>query len=525
MSHDGLPSAQEVASTRPSPARYLVGVLACFATAAVALPLREHLDVANVIMLFLLTVLLVALRAGRGPAVVSAVLSVLLFDFLFVPPRFSFAVADVQYVITLGVMLAVALITAQLATRVGRQAELAARREKETRLLYELARDLAGAVSTEQVAEIARGFMHQAGGRDASLLLATASGGLAAAGDDSKQAAFHDPRLADLAYRRGELIAVKALDESDSSVSYVPLKAPMRVRGVLAVNAASRGHDASGEAIDRLLPTFASLVAITVERLHYVDVANEAQMEMASERLRTSILSALSHDVRTPLTAIVGLADSLAVQNPPLPDAAREAAIDIRDQAARLNGMVTNLLDMARLAAGKAKPRKEWQVLEEVAGAAVQLLGRSLAGHRVAIDIPATMPLIEFDAVLVERVFCNLIENAAKYSPPGSAITISARVADDFVHVSVADEGAGFPPGREEEVFAMFVRGAPESSVAGTGLGLAISRSIVEAHGGGIRGCNRASGGAEVTFTLPLGSPPAIVEEAETETWEAPPHG
>jgi len=524
MSQDGFQSAQEVAPTRPSAASYLVAVLACVATAAVALPLHEHLDVANVVMLFLLTVLLVALRAGRGPAVVSAVLSVLLFDFLFVPPRFSFAVADAQYVITLGVMLAVALITAQLATRVGRQAELAARRERETRLLYELARDLAGAASTEQVAEIAGHFMHQVGGRDAALLLATTGGELATVGGDPKPTMFHDPRLADLAYRRGEIIAVKALDESDSSVSYVPLKAPMRVRGVLAVNAAPRGQDAAGETIARILPAFASLVAIAVERLHYVDVANEAQMEMASERLRMSILSALSHDVRTPLTAIVGLADSLAVQTPPLPDAAREAAIAIRDQASRLNGMVTNLLDMARLTAGKAKPRKEWQVLEEVAGAAVQLLGRSLAGHRVAIDIPATMPLIEFDAVLVERVFCNLLENAAKYSPPDSAITVSARVADDFVHVSVTDQGTGFPPGREDEVFAMFVRGAPESSVTGAGLGLAISRSIVEAHGGTIRARNRASGGAEVSFTLPLGSPPAIVEEPETEAWEAP-HG
>jgi two-component system sensor histidine kinase KdpD len=297
----------------------------------------------------------------------------------------------------------------------------------------------------------------------------------------------------------------------------------MRVRGVLAVNAAPRGRG-TGEAIEGLHPTFASLVAIAVERHHYVDVANEAQMEIASERLRTSILSALSHDVRTPLTAIVGLADSLAAQKPPLPDAARDAAIAIRDQAARLNSMVTNLLDMARLAAGKAKPRKEWQVLEEVAGAAVQLLGRSLAGYRVAIKLPAGMPLIEFDAVLVERVFCNLLENAAKYSPPGSAITVRARVADGFAHVSVADEGPGFPAGREDEVFAMFARGAQESSVTGAGLGLAISRSIIEAHGGTIRARNRSSGGAEVTFTLPLGSPPAIDEETETEPW-ATPHG
>jgi len=221
------------------------------------------------------------------------------------------------------------------------------------------------------------------------------------------------------------------------------------------------------------------------------------------------------------LTAIVGLADSLTVQKPSLPEAAHETAAAIRDQAARLSSMVTNLLDMARLAAGNVKPRKEWQVLEEVAGAAVQLLGRSLAGHRVAIELPLAIPLIEFDAILIERVLCNLLENAAKYSAPGSAITIGARLEGGFAHVSVTDEGPGFPEGRQEEVFEMFVRGEPESSAPGAGLGLAISRSIVEAHRGTIHARNQAPRGAQVTFTLPLGTPPEIAEEPETDSWEA----
>jgi two-component system sensor histidine kinase KdpD len=184
--------------------------------------------------------------------------------------------------------------------------------------------------------------------------------------------------------------------------------------------------------------------------------------------------------------------------------------------------MVTNLLDMARLSAGDVKPRKEWQLLEEVAGAAVQLLGQALAGRHVTIDLRDAMPLIEFDAVLIERVFCNLMENAAKYSAPGSSIAITAHVAGEFVHVSVSDEGRGFPDGRQEELFGMFVRGEHESSAPGAGLGLAICRSIVEAHGGTIRAENRPGGGAEVTFTLPLGSPPEIECESEPECWQAP---
>ncbi len=501
--------------------QYGWAALASLATAAVATPMRDYLDLANIVMLFLLTVLLVALQAGRGPAILASILGVTLFDFLFVPPRLSLAVSDVQYVVTLGVMLAVALITAQLTTGLKRQAELASRKERETRSLYELARDLAGAASTEQVAAITEHFMLDAVGMHALLLLPGADGALAAAGGDAGKLAYLEERLALRAYQQGETIGVNALADTGQAVAYLPLKAPMRVRGILAL-ASPTGRAFAVEPVEALLSTVASLVAIAVERLHYVDVANQTQVQMASERLRNSVLAALSHDVRTPLTALVGLADSLTVTRPPLPEGARETAAAIREQAARMNGMVTNLLDMARLQAGKVELRKEWQLLEEVAGAAVQLSGPALAGHRVAIDLPKDMTLIEFDAVLIERVFCNLLENAAKYSPQGSLIAITARVAGDLVHVSIADEGPGFPEGRQEELFAMFTRGAHESSAPGTGLGLAICRSIVEAHGGTIHAENRAGGGAQVTFTLPLGSPPPIEEEPDPAAWEAP---
>jgi two-component system sensor histidine kinase KdpD len=440
--------------------------------------------------------------------------SVVLFDFLFVPPRFSLAVGDVQYLITLGVMLAVALITAQLTTGVKRQAQVASSRECEARLLYALARDLAGAAAEEQVTAIVARFMHQFAGMQATVLLPDANDDLRPAGGDSGKLAYLEARLALLAYRKGETIAADALDATGQAIAYVPLTAPMRVRGVLALAPSSTSRAARAR-IDAIVPAFASLVAIAIERLHYVNVANRAEMEMASERLRNSILSALSHDVRTPLTSIIGLADSLTLQKPPLPETAAQTAAAIRDQSTRLAGMVTNLLDMARLAAGGVKPRKEWQLIEEVAGAAVQLLGRSLAEHRIVIDLPRAMPLIEFDAVLIERVFCNLIENAAKYSPSGTAVAVRAQLGADIVEVSVEDDGGGFPQDRQDDLFAPFARGRHESSTPGAGLGLAISRSIVEAHGGTIRAVNRPEGGARVTFTLPLGTPPEIVPEIE----------
>lgn len=494
--------------------RYTWSALACIATASAATPLREYLDPANIVMLFMLTVLLVALRTGRGPAVMASLLCVALFDFFFVPPRFSFAVNDAQYLVTLGVMLAVALITAHLTAGLRQQADLAARRERETRSLYELARDLAGAASTEHVAMIAERFLLRTVEMHAVLLLPDADGTLVAASGDAGKLAYLEIQLAHLAYKRGEPIGVNALADTGQAVAYIPLKAPMRIRGTLALSLASDGSPA-GKALESLLPAVASLVAIAIERLHYVDVANRTQMEMASERLRNSILAALSHDVRTPLTALVGLADSLTVFKPPLPDEARETAAALRGEAARMNGMVSNLLDMARLQAGRVTLRREWQLIEEVAGAAAQLSSQALAAHLVTIDLPIDMPLIEFDAVLVERVFCNVLENAAKYSPPGSSIAITARLAGGFAHICIADEGRGFPNGRQEELFGMFVRGESESGATGTGLGLAICKAIVEAHGGTIRAENSATVGAQVIFTLPLGSPPLIEAEQE----------
>ena len=504
--HDALVGDKAVAASFRN---YSLAFVACAVTTAVAAPLSEYFDLANIVMLFLLTVLLVAVRLGRGPAVVAAFLSVALFDFFFVPPQLSFAVNDVQYLLTFAVMLAVALITGQLTAGLRQQAELASIKEQRTRALYEMARELAGALTTGQVAEISRRFLHDVVHAQAALLLPDKNGQLRAAEDDNDaRSRWIEPRMALIAF---ENTACTDLD-APRPVGYFPLKAPTRVRGVLAV--ASPGEDTALLHEHReLLETVASLIAIAVERLHYVEVANSAQVQMVSERLRSSILSALSHDLRTPLTALVGLADSLTVAKPPLPDQPRETAEAIRDQAIRLSGMVGNLLDMARLNAGDVKLRKEWQLLEEVIGSSIKLLERSLVDHPVSVHLPPELPLLEFDAVLIERVFCNLLENAAKYSPAGSPIGISARRLDAAVEVAVCDQGPGISAGQGPDIFEMFVRGARESAKPGVGLGLAICRAIIEAHGGSISAGNQAGSGACFVFTLPTGSPPVIETE------------
>ena len=290
---------------------------------------------------------------------------------------------------------------------------------------------------------------------------------------------------------------------------YLPLRAPMRTRGVLAIRPESRRLLMIPEQ-RRQLDTFAALVAIALERVHYVEVAQQALVKIESERLRNSLLSALSHDLRTPLAALFGLADSLALTKPALSEQQLQIAEAIRDAARNMSGLVNNLLDMARIQSGEVKLNRQWQPFEEVVGSALRATQMLLANHRVGIDLDRQLPLVEFDAVLIERVLCNLLENAAKYTPAGSTVRIRAATSDNKLLISVSDNGPGLPPAQEEQIFEKFTRGERESATAGVGLGLAICRAIVEAHRGKIWAENDPAGGAKFSFTLPLGTPPQV---------------
>lgn len=493
--------------------KYALTVGACAATTALATPLLGYLALANIVMLFLLTVLLIAVLLGLRPAVLAAFVSVALFDVFFVEPRFSFVVHDGKYLVTFVVMLAVALITGRLTAGLRRQADDSALEAMRARALYEMARDLTGALVTEQVAEITRNFLREVLNADAVILLADGAGELHAVELKVPVCLRIEPHLAEMVYAGGAPVECGSLAASGLAALYLPLRAPMRVRGVIAV-APVAGDAGELLAQRQRLETMASLVAIAIERVHYVDVAQRTQVQMVSERLRSSILSALSHDLRTPLTSLVGLADSLTISRPPLGAVALETASAIRDQAERMAGLVGNLLDMARLHAGDVTLQKEWQPIEEVIGSSIKLLGRALAEYPVKVSLAKGLPLVEFDAVLIERVFCNLLENAAKYSPPGAGVGIDVASRDGLLEVIVSDNGKGFAPANGSAVFEMFVRGEAESSTPGVGLGLAICSAIVEAHGGSISAANGEHGGARVTFTLPLGNPPSIEEEA-----------
>ncbi|MBK9955045.1 MAG: DUF4118 domain-containing protein [Rhodocyclaceae bacterium] len=491
--------------------RIALTVAACAATTALATPLLGYLDLANIVMLFLLTVLIIAVKLGRDAAILASVISVLCFDLFFVPPRFSLAVSNIQYLVTFVVMLVTALTTTHFTSILRQRAQEAVRREQQTRALYHLAKQLAGVLTVEQVIDITGRFVRSQLPATAVVLLSDAQHKIRAA--DTQASLPIETHLAHAAFESGTLARSDGVRGMGYASLYLPLKAPMRVRGVLAVAFDEQSGEPGDESLS-LLDALASLIAVALERLHYVEVAQDREVKMLTERLRSSILSALSHDLRTPLTAMVGLADSLFLVKPALPSAALETAQALHEQAERLAGLVGNLLDMARLNAGEVTLRREWQPLEEVVGASIKLLGGALAEHPVKVLLDGELPLLEFDAVLIERVLCNLLENAAKYAPAQTPIELRAGPAGAVVEVTVLDRGPGFPAHRREELFNMFVRGRSESGKPGTGLGLAIFKAIVEAHGGTVAADNRPEGGAQVRFTLPVGNPPSIEEEA-----------
>jgi two-component system sensor histidine kinase KdpD len=299
-------------------------------------------------------------------------------------------------------------------------------------------------------------------------------------------------------------------------VLYIPLRAPTKARGVLAVKAHNRRLLRIPEQ-RQLLDTFAALIAIALERVHYVGVAQDALLKMESERLRNSLLAALSHDLRTPLTVLVGLAESLALTAPGLTAAQLETAEAIQDEARRMSTLVSNLLDMARIESGEVTLNLQWHPLEEVVGASLNDARSMLQRHKVEVRIPPDLPLVKIDAVLIERVLVNLLENVSKYTPPGSTVTLSAEVIGDRLSVSVSDNGPGLPAGREEAVFQKFTRGEREPATPGVGLGLSICRAIIESHQGKIVAAQRPGGGATFTFTLPIGNPPVAAIEPEAQ--------
>lgn len=497
------PSAVRPVRPRSPVSAYVRAGLVVACSSALCWAMFGRFDRSNLVMVYLLGVCFVATRYGRGPSALAACLSVATFDFFFVPPYLTFAVTDTQYVVTFSVMLLVGLLISTLTIRVRDQAEAAHQRERRTQALYAVSRELTGLLAPEEVARVLCRHVAETFRGSAVLLLPDADDRLRPqAGAPTVDA--HEQSVAQWAYDHRQPAGRGTDTLPGASGLYVPLPG---ARGVLGVQADPALLPLSTDQMD-LIETLCRLAAAALERIALATEGQRSKVAAEREGLRSTLLSSLSHDLRTPLAAITGAATSLR-HTPSLPEAVRaELTQSICDEAERLNRLASNLLDMTRLESATVPLRKEWQSVEEVVGGALARLDRRVDGRRVETHLPAEL-LVPMDAILIEQVVVNLLENAVKYTDAGSAIEIAARTETDSVVVEVADEGPGLPAGQEERVFDKFYRGP--SGERGFGLGLAICRAIVTAHGGRIEAENRQPHGAVFRFHLPVdGQPPAL---------------
>jgi two-component system, OmpR family, sensor histidine kinase KdpD len=505
---------------RPSPiAEYARAALAVGLCTLLSFPIFYYLSLTDVAMVFLLGVALVASRYGRGPTIFASFLSIALFDFFFVPPRFTFAVSDIGYALTFGVMLVIALLISGLTLRIRAQAETARERERSTAALYRMTRDLAATRGQNELVAVVTRHVRDTFGAPALILLPDEGRRLQAPAGAPVGYPMDEKELSVAAwvFARGRSAGAGTDTLPAAHGLYLPLVASGEIIGVLGLRPADpkRFQD---PAVQRLLETFAGQAAVALERALLAERAEREQVETEAERLRTSLLSSLSHDLRTPLGAITGAISSLLDERGTVSDGARRELLKTAlEEAQRMNRLIGNLLDMIRVESGALQVQKEWQPLEESLGVALIRLEERLRGRPVEVHLPPDLPLVPVDAVLMEQVFINLLENAVKYTPPGTPIEISATGTDGVVRVDVADRGPGLPPGEEQRIFDKFYRAPDVSSTSGVGLGLTIVRGIVTAHGGRIWAENRPGGGAVFHFTLPLTGPAPVGVPAEAK--------
>lgn len=477
----------------------------CVAATLIGLPLAQVLDNASLVLVFILAVVLSGTWFGRGPAVLAAGLSVVLFNVLFVPPRFSLAVADERLFFTLAVMLLVGLIVGHLTASLRAQAAVASEGERLVRHLYDISRELGKALTVQQVDEVACAFLRAQLGADASLWVRSPRFDQVSPGTVPEH----------LVQR-----ALAALDDSrpDAAVDangnlVIPLRATMAVRGAMALQRPTAPRWLEGER--RLVDACAALIASALERIHYIEVARASAVDIESERLRNTLLAAISHDLRTPLASLVGLAESLALTRPAPTAQQIEIAGAVARSARRMSAMVGNLLDMARVESGALRLQIEWVPVEEVFGTALAACENPLSRHGIRVQVPDDMPLMRLDAVLMERALVNLLENAAKYTPAGSTVSLIAGQDEKGSWLSVSDNGPGFQTERPQDLLRKFERGARESATPGVGLGLALCQAIVAAHGGRLSAEDAPGGGARIVMRFPRSAPPEVPAEAD----------
>jgi two-component system sensor histidine kinase KdpD len=491
-------------------------VAVCTGVAKLMFPYFEPVDL---VMVYLLGIVITANRTGKWPALFSTLCSIATFDFFFVPPYYTFAVNDVRHFVTFLVMFIVSFVISRLTLRVRQQAESARLRERRTAGLYNLSRELVRERGVERLSEIAMKHIGEMFDSQVAILIPDEKSRLAAVANTLSAFVPDQQELsvAQWVYEHRQPAGLSTDTLPGAKALYMPLVAsggPVGVVGILPNNV-SEGFEPEQF---HYLEAFANQTAIAIERSFLGEAAQRALLKAETESLRNTLLSSISHDLRTPLAAITGAASTLLQEDVLIDQVSRLDLIQtIYEEAEHLNRIIKNVLDMTRLESGAIQLNKEWQSLEEVVGAVISRLGKRLNDHPLSVKLPSNLPLIPFDSLLLEQVFINLFDNALKYTPKGAPLELSASESFYTVTVELADRGPGIPLGEEKRIFDKFVRGSAPGG--GVGLGLAICRTIINAHGGKIWAENREGGGAVIRFTLSTaGLPPAPKQEEESET-------
>ncbi len=467
-----------------------------------ALLLRPHVDATNLAMVYLLGVVAISTRCSRRISVAASFLSVAAFDFFCVPPYLTFRVSQYEYLITFAGILVVSLVISTQTALIRTQAADALEREARTGALYNLSSRLASQPRVFESAESAAQIAEELFRSRVTIFLP----------EDGKitfrkrtSSTLMVPRaeepVAQWAFDHGQPAGRNTSNHSFATAIYLPLRAARSTAGVMAVTPDSR-QAISTERMN-FMSAFADHTGLALERTLAQSAAEESRVKMQAEELRSSLLSTVSHDLRTPLASITGAASTLRSQEDKLPPETRRELLDsISEEAERLGRLVRNLLDMTRLQSG-IELRRELCPLEEIVGAVLQRIEPQLGDRKVITSLADDLPPVLVDDVLFGQALGNLLENAAKYTPAGSEIEIFAAPSDGGAIIEIRDRGPGLPPGDEHRIFAKFYRGRGEV-VRGAGLGLAICRAIVEAHRGAIEAFNRPDGGAVFRIRLPL---------------------
>ena len=482
---------------------YLRALAATALCTAIAWPLSSYLGLVNIVMIYLLATTAGALRLGRGASVALAIFNMLAFDFFFVPPVFSFDVYDTHYLFTLGVMLGVALVIANLMVSIRRHREVADARELRTAVLYAMSRELTVATDAQAMAAAAIRHISAVFHSTAVVLFADEHGALSpaqaadAVADAAPGACHFDLDFARTAAARGERCIKDAV--------YLPLQGSSRVKGVIVVCPQPKDRKLPAEQLN-LLDAFAAQLALSLERARLAAAAEAARLSAERALLRNTLLASISHDLRTPLSAIAG-AGSLIAQPEYALNADRRTTLGklIERKARDMSQLLTNVLDLVQMEFGGRVLRSDWNSIDDLIALALSATQSRLAQWRVVLELPLDMPMIMVEPTLIVQILTNLLENAAKYTPPGTTITICAELrGEEGVLISVADDGPGLPAGDPERLFEKFQRGRSESNIVGVGLGLAICRAAARLHGGDVRASNPPGGGARFEILLPV---------------------